>query len=766
MKRPSKPILWSPTGSSTNGLKFILTGKEGKYQSIVENSIHAFFLTVSDGTILEINNAACKMFGYTSAELKKLKRWDFIDHNDPVLLQALELREKNGYAMTEATGIKKNGEHFPVEISSAYFIDTDGIRKTSTMVSDISERKKAALAVEESEQRYKMFVQQSTEGIWRIDLEKAIHVGTPLDAMINYCYNHAWVAECNDNFARMYGFEKAADIIGTPISKILPNDNPSNRDYFIRFFSNGFKVVNELSYETDKEGNEVILLNNMVGIIEGDYIKRAWGTQRNITEQKKAEEARAESEYRLRSIIQTDPECIKLLSREGIILEMNPAGLAMIEAESAGQVIGKNALNLILPQYRKAFERLLARVFEGQQEKLEFRIIGLKGRELWMETHCVPFRNAAGSITAMLSVTRDITESKNAQAQLRASEEQYRYLFNNNPASIIIWDMDTFQVLEVNETAVELYGYSKEEFLDLTVLDIRTEEEKQRLIDLLDEVKNGHLCKKMLRWRHITRNGNQLIMNITAHHIQYGGKKAVLSLGNNITEKVLLENSLNEERKIRHRQITEAVITGQEKERTQLGEELHDNINQILASTKLYLECSLKDEKPRADLVNESKLLVEKAMTEIRKLSKSLLPPSLGEVGLLQALNELAENIKQVNELSISIHWNDVNENDLPNKLKLTIFRIIQEQLNNVIKHADAKHVIIGISRSENTLCITVKDDGKGFEPEQKRNGVGLRNITSRAEVNNGCVSIDSKPGAGCNLIVHFSLSKSKKEEK
>ncbi len=428
-----------PAGSNANGLKFILTGKEGKYQSIVENSIHAFFLTVSDGSILEINKAACTMFGYPAAELKKLRRWDFIDHNDPRLLQALDLREKNGFAMTEATGIKKNGERFPVEISSAFFIDTDGIRKTSTMVSDISERKRTAQAVEESEQRYKMFVQHSTEGIWRIDLDKAIHIETPLDGLINYCYNHACVAECNDNFARMYGYEKAADIIGTPISKILPDDNPSNRDYFIRFFSNGFKVENELSYETDKEGNEVILLNNMVGIIEGDYIKRAWGTQRNVTEQKKAEEARAESEYRLRSIIQTDPECIKLLSREGIILEMNPAGLAMIEAESAGQVIGKNALNLILPQYRKAFERLLARVFEGQQEKLEFRIIGLKGRELWMETHCVPFRNAAGSITAMLSVTRDITESKHAQAQLRASEE--RYLFNNNPASIIIWDM-------------------------------------------------------------------------------------------------------------------------------------------------------------------------------------------------------------------------------------------------------------------------------------------------------------------------------------
>ena len=536
--------------------------------------------------------------------------------------------------MTEATGIRKNGERFPVEITSAFFIDTDGIRKTSTMVSNISERKQAEQSVIESEQRYKMFVQQSTEGIWRIDIDKPIPVTTPVEEMIDYCYNHAWIAECNDNFARMYGFEKAEQMIGMPLNKILPADNPENMQYFFRFFTNGFKVENEISYEKDKNGNQLILLNNMVGIVERDHIKRAWGTQRNITPQKKAEEALAESENRLRTIIQTDPECIKLLNRDCTILEMNPAGLAMVQADSMEQVIGKNCYDIMLPEYHKEFTTLVARVFEGGEGKLVFRIRGLKGKLLWMETHCVPFRNATGEITALLSVTRDITE------------------------------------------------------------------------------------------------------------------------------KILLENSLNEERRIRHKQITEAVITGQEKERLQLGEELHDNINQILASTKLYLECALKAEHPRADLVHESRELVEKAMTEIRKLSKTLLPPSLGEVGLLQALNELADNIRQVNELSISVSCKDVNENELSTKIKLTIFRIVQEQLNNIIKHAEAKNIVISIVKSGDALQVTVSDDGKGFDPAQKKNGVGLRNISSRAEVNNGTARIDSKPGEGCTLSVCFPLDK------
>lgn len=762
MKRPDKPIHYLPVANG-NGLRFMLTGEEGKYRSIVENSIHAFFLTLSDGSILEINNAASKMFGYTPAELKKLKRWDFIDHDDPRLLNALEIREKNGFAMTEATGIKKTGERFPVEITSAFFIDTDGLRKTSTMVSDISIRKEAEMLIEESEQRYKIFIQESTEGIWRIELKEPINISVPVEEMVESCFEHAYIAECNDAYAAMYGFEKAAELTGIPLHKIWPKENHICREYFTKFFSNNFKATEEISNEYNRNGDEVTFVNSLTGIVEGNFLKRAWGIRKDITLQKKSEEALAESEYRLRAIIQTDPECIKLLSREGTILEMNPAGLAMIEAENPEQVIGKNVFSIILPEYKKAVEKLVKDVFEGRQEKLIFRIKGLKGRELWMETHCVPFRNAAGEITAMLSVTRDITESKLAQAQLLKSEEQYKYLFNNNPASIIIWDLDTLQILEVNETAVELYGYSKEEFMELTVLNIRPKDEQARLLELVEEVKKTDFCKKIMRWRHITSSGNSIIMTIASHSIQYNGKRAVLSLGNNITEKVQLENSLNEERKIRHQQITEAVIMGQEKERTQLGEELHDNINQILASTKLYLECSLKDENPRVDLVTESKLLIEKAMTEIRKLSKSLLPPSLGEVGLLQALNELADNIKQVNELSISIQWKDVCENELSNKLKLTIFRIVQEQLNNVIKHADAKEVLISLSKDGNALQVIVKDNGVGFEPDLKRNGVGLRNITSRAEVNNGIVFINSKPGEGCELIVNFSLEKALK---
>ena len=140
-------------------------------------------------------------------------------------------------------------------------------------------------------------------------------------------------------------------------------------------------------------------------------------------------------------------------------------------------------------------------------------------------------------------------------------------------------------------------------------------------------------------------------------------------------------------------------------------------------------------------------------------LSKSLLPPSLGEIGLVQALGELVDNIKQVNEMTFTIDWTVADENVMCNKLKLTIFRIVQEQLNNVIKHADAKNVIISVHQLDEKITMSIKDDGLGFNPSLKRNGVGLRNISSRAEVNKGTVAIKSNPGEGCELIVSFPLN-------
>ncbi len=716
------------------------------------------------GNIYRTELGLAKVYGHSSnKKIKTFETWSNFLHpqdKDRVLgvIQKSIQSEKETYFQCEYRFKKEDGTYVYINDHGYIIRNEKGVAvRIFGAAEDISQRKENEKTIKESEQRYKMFVQNSTEGIWRIELNEAIHISTPVEEMIDYCYNNAFIAECNDTFAKMYAYKNAKEMIGISLKELMPADNQENMDYLSKFFKDGFKISGAISYETDKEGREVILLNNMIGIVEDNYLKRTWGIQRNITEQVKTEKALKESENRLRTIVETEPECIKILNEQGELLEMNPAGLAMIEADNLQQVMGNKISTILFPRYIDAFNKLIKDVFNGKSKKLEFEITGLKGTIRWLETHAVPLKNDNKEIYALLGVTRDITENKRTEALLKTTLERYRDLFNNNPSTIIIWDFDDLKIIEANETAIQLYGYTKEEMYQLNVLEFRPKEDYNDFLEFAGEIRKKGFTNNTIRRHHITKTGTHIIMEITSHTIIYNGKKAVLALGNNVTEKVQLENSLMEERKIRQQQITDAVITGQEKERLEIGQELHDNINQILATTKLYLDCALVQKDFSAKLINESKMLTEKAMLEIRRLSNSLIPPSLEEIGLLEALNDLAANIKEVNPLRIIISMKDITEDELNKKIKLTIFRIVQEQLNNILKHANAKQVKISITKQEEQIFLSIKDDGIGFDTTQKRNGVGLKNIISRSEVNGGKVIIQSDSGEGCLLSVVFN---------
>ena len=174
------------------------------------------------------------------------------------------------------------------------------------------------------------------------------------------------------------------------------------------------------------------------------------------------------------------------------------------------------------------------------------------------------------------------------------------------------------------------------------------------------------------------------------------------------------------------------------------------------------MDCAISDEDSRINYIKDSKKFVKDAIEEIRKLSKTLLPPSLGEVGLQEALNDVIEKIKRVNDsIHFLIDWQIPDENTLSEKLKLTIFRIVQEQLNNIFKHAKASNIIISLKQEEEGIQLSIKDDGVGFDTSQKRNGVGLQNIFERTDLLKGTATINSQPGAGCELIINFTFKNS-----
>jgi len=211
----------------------------------------------------------------------------------------------------------------------------------------------------------------------------------------------------------------------------------------------------------------------------------------------------------------------------------------------------------------------------------------------------------------------------------------------------------------------------------------------------------------------------------------------------------------SEERLFRQKQITEAVILAQEKERTEIGKELHDNVNQILGASNLYINTAMTDEEMRQELLERSTQLVSNAINEIRKISKSLITPGLREIGLIESIGDVMDDLKVAkNKMVIDLDLQNISEEQIEDRRKLTLFRIVQEQLNNIVKHAEATRVLIRLSGEQDQIVLTVADNGVGFDVSRHRKGVGITNIISRAELFAGKVEIQSSPGEGCMLTV------------
>ena len=223
-----------------------------------------------------------------------------------------------------------------------------------------------------------------------------------------------------------------------------------------------------------------------------------------------------------------------------------------------------------------------------------------------------------------------------------------------------------------------------------------------------------------------------------------------------LTEKRTLENELAEQRLQQQKLITEITIRAQEKERSELARELHDNINQVLATVKMFLHIAKDDAAAREDLVKRSYDNINYAIEEIRKLSRSLVAPSLGDIGLEEALRELAAEINVSGSLKVNLVYENPSERKLDPTIELMLYRIVQEQKNNVLKYARASRATIILKIIPGQVFLSVADNGVGFNPTDKPRGIGLKNISSRVEFYSGRHHIRTAPGEGCTLEIYI----------
>jgi PAS domain S-box-containing protein len=473
-------------------------------------------------------------------------------------------------------------------------------------------------------------------------------------------------------------------------------------------------------------------------------------------ERKKNQFQVEQNEKRFRALIENSTDGMMVLDKEGNVEDISSMGRKILGIKS-DELVERLNPQLLYAEDIDAVVKCFLEVSQnpGHISSFEMRLQLPDGENKWIEN---TFHNLLNepAVAGIVANFKDITERKMAAENLRLSEEKYRYLFNMNPETIFIWDPEDLHFLDFNETVIQLYGYSKEEMMQMTLLDVRFEDEYEKLKLLAKNMLSKELDIFSSLWKHKKKNGDIIYMDITSHRIVFNNKTAILAMGSNVTEKVMLEKQLETERIKKQNEITEAVITAQEKERDEIGSELHDNVCQILASSKLYLGMVKKQPDNQEEMIDETDTLITSAIEELRTLSHSLIAPSLDQLELQQALGKIIDITTKTTQIKIHSNITNLDESLMSNKMRLAIYRIVQEQFNNILKYAQANNIYITMTHKSGELLLVISDDGIGFDPALSSNGVGLINIKTRASLFNGEVTIKSTIGKGTELSIVF----------
>jgi len=372
------------------------------------------------------------------------------------------------------------------------------------------------------------------------------------------------------------------------------------------------------------------------------------------------------------------------------------------------------------------------------------------GKRIYIEgTILLEYNN--GNFAGSMGFFNDVTEKKSLEESLIASELKFRDFFNLAPIPMWVYDIETNKFVIVNKAALKHYGYTEEEFLNMTITDLRHKEnnlkEKEEVLSINEKI--AHKTGRS-NYIHLKKDCEKIEVEIHTSPIIINDTKCILTIANDVTERNQLENK-----------ITKAIIKTQEDERYEIGSELHDNVCQLLAAANMNLGIM----KPAMDSAvtgtfNHARESINLALAEIRNLSHRLAPAFFDNTRLDEAFENLLKTFNIEDKYHISVYFNKSAMNYPINpEMQLNLYRILQEQLRNIIKYAKGTVVEVGVFIYNNKLKMRIADDGIGFDVNCVKKGIGLANIKRRAELFSGNLQVNSSPGKGCELLITIPMN-------
>jgi PAS domain S-box-containing protein len=734
-------------------------------------------------------------------------RWGQIVHPDDLPMPgALEISQVPNYFLErEYRIVCKNGQlRWVLEIIQDIRDDSGKPRLVQGVIHDITERKQVFEALRESEARYRSIVETANEGIWGIDSNRR-------------------TTFVNRIMAEMLGYE-VAEIIGRPPRDFIFEEDLEDYQAQMERLQKDLKDRFECRLKR-KDGHPLWAIVSATGWVdETNRFAGAFGMFMDITERKRWEEALRETEFKYRMVADNTYDWEFWIGPDGRFIYSSPSCERITGYQASDFQRDQELLSRIVHPADR--ERFL--LFQESEEKcleprsMVFRLRHVDGTERWIEHLCHPVWDNDKQFLGIRGSNRDITKRKRAQEELRnykdnlekliqertnellrtnevlkreiverklirdalqATDEQLAAIIEFLPDATFVVDRRK-RVIAWNRAIEQMTGVKKEDILGKSDYAYSLPfygERRPMLIDLAMD--DGPELE--LNYDYIERRGNT-VCGETHVSLTYEGRKAYLWVAasllfdrqgkllgaiesiRDITERKAAGDALlNSEKQLR--KLSSQLLKAQEEERKRIARDLHDSIGQSLAALKFNVEsvryAALRGEnefalKSLGDLVPKIQQVIEEA----RRIYMGLRPSVLDDLGVIATIRWCCREFqKTYPETHIETHIG-IEEDEISDALKIVIFRIIQEALNNISKHSRAKAASLSLRRTPTALELSVEDDGVGFDPNNSRvsdehsRGMGINGMRERAELSGGVFSLTSELGKGTILRTTWPL--------
>jgi PAS domain S-box-containing protein len=734
--------------------------------AIVDSSDDAIISKKLDGTITSWNKSAERLFGYQAEEavgqhITLIVPWERRAEEEDILRRLAGGKRVDHF---ETVRKRKDGATVDVSLTISPIRDAAGkIIGASKVARDVTERRQVDQALSEQGR----LLDLSNDAIFVRDAENRVTY---------------W----NKAATELYGFIRD-EALGRVTHELLQTQFPEHLEKINEQLNRDGRWKGELVH-TRKDGTKVIVTSRWV------LDRKANGnaqcileTNNDITQAKWTEKALRESEERFRAIVETTPECVKLVSADGTLLHMNRPGLEMVGARSADEVVGRNVYDLIAPEDRDRFKAFNESICRGEQGSLQFDIVALDGTRRHMETNAAPLRNPDDTLVH-LAITADISERKRAEELLRTSEERFRALVNASSDVVYRMSPDWSEMRELDgrgfiadtgkPTRDWLNQYIHPDDQPLVLQAIREAVRTRNPFQLEHRVRRA---EGTLGWTYSRAvpllNGNGEILEWFGAASDVTARKEAednfRKLAQTLDAEVRARTRELEEQSNRVRQLSWRLLRSQNEERRHIARELHDSVGQTLTVLDINLELFMQEAGYKssevASKIEEIQKTVQQLHREIRTTSYLLHPPLLDESGLYSAISLYLQGLRERSALEVRFEISE-QFGRLTSELELVIFRLVQESLTNIHRHSESRTASIRINRESKQITLDIRDQGKGMSSERMaeiqsgRSGVGIGGMRERLRQFEGTMNIESD-SSGTRIFATIPLKSASPED-